>query len=95
MHLANHGISGDTAKLFGDLTRTQAFRPKLFELFYAFVRPSHLTRSPGGALLTLMKLMSAYIHSCLITLDIVSDGALATRCLHDEACGKLSCHLNR
>jgi len=37
MHLANHRIAGNAAKLFGDLAGAQAFSSELFQHFHAFI----------------------------------------------------------
>src|ERR1051325_3683952 len=41
MHLADHGIAGDAAKLAGDLARRKPVGPELLEQLHPFIRPGH------------------------------------------------------
>src|SRR5579871_1365545 len=41
MHLADHGIAGDAAKLCGDLTRGQSVAPHLLQALDALIGPGH------------------------------------------------------
>src|SRR5438552_4428917 len=45
MHLADHGIAGNAAKLGRDLARGKAIGPQFFEPFDAFVSPAHFQMS--------------------------------------------------